>query len=130
MTADEYKSLLNFRNSPRMVHVSEVVDPERERTLLYGYTGVSDTFHLYLKDGRLHLYIYRNHYGHSPDEVRIAQSFEEISIDDLPRGHIYPAASDFGFCNLVLERGHALSITSFDGRPPAAFYGKLIGQAV
>lgn len=127
MNAQEYKSMMEFIRGPKVVSLSEV-DPGRERTLMYGYTGVSETFHLYVKDGQFHLYIYRNHYGKSPDEVRFAVSYDELPIGFLPHGHIYPSASDAEFCKLVLQKGHTLSIAPFEERPETAFHGKLIGQ--
>lgn len=126
MNADQYAELRSFCAGPKVLSASDLDNPDQGRTLLYGYTGDSDTFHVYLKGKLIHVTIYKNHYGRSPDDVRFTASHECLDLNDIPGGHIYPAACDAQFCRLAINNGHGFSFAGFEAREDKPFHGKLI----
>ena len=65
-----------------------------DRTLIYGYTAERDTFHVYVQDGRLHRFVYRQYV-----DAFIVVSYESAQsmhgTNMVPGKAIYWRRSDF-----------------------------------
>ena len=95
------------------------------RTLLYGYTCENETFHVYLKDGKIHAVAYFNDY--SDDTVK-PKNMREIKIENnrdfIPDKRLYPEACDYHFCKLLKLRDIHLPFTTWnEKRAKKDFYG-------
>ena len=95
------------------------------RTLLYGYTCENETFHVYLKDGKIHAVAYFNDY--SDDTVK-PKNMREIKIENnrdfIPDKRVYPEACDYHFCKLLKLRDIHLPFTTWnEKRAKKDFYG-------
>lgn len=126
MNAEQFANLREAQVKVEVVSVTELEHQGRDRTLLYGYTGDRDTFHVYLKDRKICVTAYKNHYGREPDEVRLTASDDHLKFYNIPSGHVYPSACDEQFCRLLLSKGYSLSFRSFEEREEKPFHGKLI----
>lgn len=68
-----------------------------DRTLVYGYTVERDTFHLYVKDGRLHRFIYREGLA-GLTVTSYEQAASMHARDMVPSKAIYWRRSDYEAC--------------------------------
>lgn len=130
MTPNAYAKLNELRNKSKeqqFIHVDELNEPERDRTLLYGFTCDRDTFHVYLKDGQIHRVIYK--FG---GQTINAISGVELAVNLLsPDKRTYPEACDEQFCFLMHYKDQHVSYTTYDHeRKPAQFSGKLIEELI
>jgi hypothetical protein len=115
MTEDELKLLHNQIVGKRFhPKVRDVSSNHADRTLLYGYNCDRDTFHVYAKDGDIHLYVY------NPQTVICAVNLSELGFTDLrqiiPDKRAYPQHTDFDFASWVLANGGYISFTTY-GEP-------------
>jgi hypothetical protein len=96
-----------------------------ERTLLYGYDFDRNTYHVYLKAGLIHLFIYQ--YDGTVIKYEKAEVFPGLEL--IPPKRIYPETCDLEFCTVLKEKGLNMSFTTFDeNRAKATFYGKLMEE--
>lgn len=122
MNKEEYEKIidLQFKDNPPIK--AEDLFNTIDRTLLYGYTCDRDTFHVYVKDMKIHAVTYRTGY-----ENNAPNFMKEISInandDYIPNKRLYPETCDYEFCKKLKELGCHLPFTIWsDGRPEAQFY--------
>ncbi|WP_316200986.1 MULTISPECIES: hypothetical protein [unclassified Bradyrhizobium] len=108
MTEDELKALYLDGASPKMVTPIGF----EARTLLYGYNKDRESWHVYQKDGELHLLIYRDDF--SPPVFHGHGS--ELPAENLvPNKRLYPEACDFEFCLRLRRLGVLMTFTTFGG---------------
>lgn len=95
---------------------------QTNRTLVYGYTKDRGTFHVYLKDGCIHIKIYGlrgSEWVMDEDNVLTDESY-------VPDKRAYPETCDFEFCKLLRYRGICIPFTTWtDGREVKQFYGEI-----
>jgi hypothetical protein len=126
MNAEQYTSLreMIFPSAPARISVSELINPEQDRTLLYGYTCERETFHVYLKGGQIHKVVYRGSGPASESKLLFHTASESIACESaVPDKRAYPAACDEQFCRLLMSKGQHISFTAFDEREDKAFHG-------
>lgn len=108
----------------KVITASDLIN-KKDRTLLYGYTCTRETFHVYLKNMKIHVVIYQNYYV---CEIVKLKNMREIivksNIDYIPDKRLYPEACDFEFCKLLEEKKLHLPFTNFNNnRKVSDFYG-------
>lgn len=123
MNQKEYEQLQDIENAPAVISVDMLSAGRegKEGTLLWGYTCERESFHVYLKDGKLHRIIYRT----SERKILSYESGTVLEASMLhPSKRIYPEATSFDFARALIEAGEQPSMTRFDeDRPPADWYG-------
>lgn len=90
------------------ISVSDIVNPEKNRTLLYGVTGAF-FLHVWLADGRL----YRMIIG----PMRRIGSFsgKSLPVELLGPGvRVYPESTEYAFARLLAARGVELDFVPID----------------
>lgn len=132
MTKAEFDKLTFPSIYPVYVYVGEIFARKTNRTLLYGYTRDRQTWHVYLKDDLLHLYVYGNGYQHCVGFDVYGTSMQVLDL--LPDKCLYPAACDYSFVNLLHSKGVNVRglFTGWTGRDdmweksqPRQFYGEV-----
>lgn len=121
MTSEELKIVKGLKQERKMVTVEDLND-KSDRTLLYGYTCMRRTWHVYLKDKEIHIVKYRHDYERDipMDLVEIEPKCNE---DYIPDKRLYPSACDFEFCMMLKAQNCDLPFTSENDRPKAMYYG-------
>lgn len=122
MNKKQFDKLFQKTITPMMFSVGYLIN-KKDRTLLWGYTLNRDSFHVYLKDGKIHLYVYT--YGEK--EILKSESGFEMSAESLiPSKRVYPEASDYEFCKKLLDMGFNIPFTAFsENREERQFYGEI-----
>lgn len=97
MKADELENIRIIQQRDRRPKVSaEQFTSGGDRTLIYGYTVERDTFHVYVKDGMLHRFIYRRNFTTDTEQVVSYESAATMRAEDLsPSKAIYWEHSDY-----------------------------------
>lgn len=111
MNKNELKQLENT-----LINVSELKN-QSERTLIYGFDFDKNTWHIYLKDNLIHLYVYKE------NEIKYKKSHTFSCYDLNPGKRIYPHKSDYEFCRIMKEKGTSLSFTKFEEIETEQFHG-------
>lgn len=126
MTIEEYATLIATHEIDPIIKVSDLNGGDR--TLLYGYDIDRDTWHIYLKDGRIHRHIY-SHIGDEENKLRtlVHEQQESWIVSNLiPNKRAYPERTDYEFARIVTERGGDISFTTYDEDvEPKQYYGAL-----
>lgn len=123
MNKEEYENIIDLQlKGVSPVNVDDLYN-KSDRTLLYGYTCDRDTFHVYIKDMKIHAVTYRTDYENNAiifmEEIQIAKN-----DDYIPNKRLYPETCDFEFCEKLKKLGCRLPFTTWsDGRSEAQFYG-------
>lgn len=122
MNKEQYNKIRQYNKSPLRISVDNLTN-KQDRTLIWGYTPEGDSFHVYLKDKKIHLYVYT----YVEKKILKFNSDRELAVDILiPRGRVYPEASDYEFCKKLLDMGAHIPFTIFDGsREEKQFYGAI-----
>lgn len=112
---DAYPAMINYKDAQFFI-------PTKEGTLLWGYTVERFSFHVYLKDNKLHRLIYSK----SDNKVVDYICGDSLKAEDLyPDKRTYPEATSFDFMIALYKAGQEPSITRFDKeREEAQWYGK------
>lgn len=123
MNKEEYGKIidLQLKNIPT-VQAEDLLDTT-DRTLLYGCNCDRDTFHVYIKNIKIHAVTYRMDY-----ENNAPNFMEEIQVvkneDYILNKRLYPETCDYEFCEKLKKLGYDLPFTIWsDGRSEAQFYG-------
>lgn len=101
---------------------------KKDRTMLYGYTCDRSTFHVYLKDMKIHTVIYNTDYSEDePKPINMREINVKCNEDFIPDKRLYPAACDCEF-SMLLGRvtGRSMPFTSYEERPEAQYYGFIL----
>lgn len=126
MNKEEYGEIINLQlKDIPPVQATDLLNTT-DRTLLYGYTCDRDTFHVYIKDLKIHVVTYRTDY-----ENNAPNFMEEIQVntndDYIPNNRLYPENCDYEFCEKLKTLGCYLPFTTWGyGRPEAQFYGFIL----
>lgn len=128
MTSEELKIIKEFKPDKEVIKANNLKN-KSNRTLLYGYTCDRRTWHVYLKDEKIHIVKYRHDYERDIP-VNLVEIEASCNRDYIPDKELYPSACDFEFCMLLKSKGCELMFTSEDERPEAAYYGYLSENAV
>ena len=123
MIYEDYESLERINERP--VCEEDLRPYLNDRTLLYGYTCDRQTFHVYIKDKKIHAVIYCVDYSEeSPKPVRMREVKIKSNEDYIPDKRLYPETCDYMFCVLLKSAGIYLPFTGFDkNRSEKNFYG-------
>lgn len=129
MTNEEFMKIKTYKKGNAEILIAEDLINKENRTLLYGYTCDRETWHVYLKNKKIHTIRYKNNY------IQKCPAYvEEISICDngdyIPNKRLYPTACDYEFCMKLKERGYELPFTSQDDREKARYYGYTLEDIV
>lgn len=117
MTKQEFDSICD-REAPLIC--GNDLKKQNDRTLLWGYTTSRASWHVYLADGVIHTVMYD--YGKEPEKQLVLNNAGYV-----PNKRVYPEASDFEFCKLLVDRGVCIPYTSFSSsREPQKYYGKTL----
>lgn len=126
MDFQQYEKLSEFRNTERPVMIAykdaQFFIDSKEGTLLWGYTCERYSFHVYLKDNKIHRLIYNKTENKILDYI----CGDELKAEDLyPDKRTYPEATSYDFMMALLKAGQEPSVTRFDdNREFAHWYGK------
>ncbi|WP_373261931.1 hypothetical protein [Hungatella hathewayi] len=122
MKRKEFDKIEQKEKTPEPLISTQDLNNKQDRTLLYGYTCNRATWHVYLKNGDIHIVVYRNSaFREIPvglKEVRV-----KANQDYIPDKRLYPAACDYEFCRLLKEAGCHLPFTNFEDREQIQFHG-------
>ena len=96
-------------------------DSSPDRTLLYGYDVDRSTWHVYQRDGLIHVIVYTGGLDTGDLVATIRESAAALPATKLvPNKRLYPDACDFAFCDRLVEAGVHLPFTNFRAeRAPA-----------
>lgn len=120
MTEAQMKLLIAITKKRKFV--PSLLLNQKDRTLLWGYTTDRDSFHVYMKGGVVYRIIYSAQ----------SQPYVERALEDpdlfVPNHRVYPDASDFEFCRLLLDLGvnHIPFLRYNSGREPTQYHGKIV----
>ncbi len=118
MTKEELDLLQETRQVPTLS--ASLLKNQEDRTLLWGYTCERDSWHVYLENGCINLYVY----AYPEKEVLLLTKGSYFPEELIPNKRLYPEACDFEFCQLLLSMGVALPFTTFnEDRKIQQFYG-------
>lgn len=126
MDKDQFSHLQRLQEGSQKVSV-DMLRSDRPRTLMYGYDGEKNTFHLYLDDQKVMHSVY-----YEPAWPFLLLSHESGSDLDvqkcMPNKRVYPERCDFEFCEILKRMGALIPFTSFDEkvRPTTAYHGFLL----
>lgn len=141
MNALEFEELGNVKSEPVIINIDDLHD-KSDRTLIYGYTCSRDSWHVYIKDGTIHVLMYAKYGMDNADSM--VMNFENctfvpyhyriIKVTEnqmyIPDKRIYPTMCDFEFCKLLKERGVWLPFTGIahnvDESKKQQYYGLVI----
>lgn len=124
MTRDQYEALLEAERDD-LICATDLEQPSKDRTLLYGYTCSRDTFHVYLKDSMIHVVVYKTAKLEGKDEVVSMREIKpKYNTDYIPDKRLCPNRCDFNFCKMLVARAFSLPFTSWtDEVEEKVFYG-------
>lgn len=117
MTKEQYEFLIKLPADSKI----DTDLSTKDRTLIYGYTCDRQTFHVYIKNKKIHIVQYDYH-GNSIIEFPVFSA-----IGCIPNKRIYPEACDYGFCCFLHNEGVTLPFTTYnEERPQQTFYGRIL----
>ena len=122
MNKKQFNKLIQKTVKPMMFSATDLIN-KKDRTLLWGYTLDRNSFHVYLKCGKIHLYVY----SYDEKEILKSESGFEMDVEKLiPSKRVYPEASDYEFCKKLLDMGINIPFTIFTGDwEERQFYGAI-----
>lgn len=124
MEKNEYLKLLNIEVPFVGLITVDNLKNKKDRTLLYGYDCDRNTFHVYLKNEKIHILRYNS--------SGIFTKLEAFSnYDYVPNKRVYPEYSDFEFCKLLLEQEVEIPFLQFRNDMPnvqssSTYFGKTL----
>ena len=122
----EYEMLEDIEAEKERIICAEDLGPYmRDRTLMYGYTCARDTFHVYLKNGEIHIVIYESDYSNRVEKPKnMIEIKAESNYDFIPDKRLHPECCDYDFCRLLKLKGIHLPFTCWsENNAPKDFYG-------
>lgn len=127
MKKEEFKWLNALKAMGNPTINSDCLRCKKDRTLLFGYTCDRRTFHVYIKNLKIHVITYRVNYEDGMDAPK-AVDIKEIEVkanqDYIPDKRLYPEACDYEFCRKLQNIGCELLFTTWnDARQKSQFYG-------
>lgn len=126
MTKEDLEKIYHIEKVKEKVITGKDLKPFlKDRTLLYGYTCERKTFHVYMKDMKIHTVIYDTDFS---EKIQKPIHMKEVEIksnyDYVPDKRLYPECCDYQFCRLLKRLGIELPFTTYqEDRPVQDFYG-------
>lgn len=109
MNLEEFNSLSRRKPAPQRIGPMG----DETRTLLFGYDVERRTYHVFQYDRELHLVIYTP--GKDGPTIHDHKHDLSLAIEDImPNKRVYPALSDFGFCQALMNKGISIPFTTYD----------------
>jgi len=113
MNLTEFAELGAQSVKPLTVDATDVEGPDR--TLIYGYTVDRWSWHVYLKQGEIHLFVYESRTSGAPGPVYCYEARTSwVASNLVPSKRVYPESVDAQFAHLLLARGVTLPYTTFN----------------
>ncbi|MBD3004876.1 hypothetical protein [Streptomyces sp. 5-10] len=109
MNYTELKEILNTRTVRASAQVDAQTLGGSDRSLLLGCTCSRNVWHVYLKDGRIHRFVYREDKD-VRHEARTSWPMEEL----VPDKRVYPEYSDAAFSRVLEGNGIEVPFARFD----------------
>lgn len=129
MTNEDFMKLKEYRKENEEVLAADDLINRENRTLLYGYTCDRETWHVYLRDGKIYTIKYQANYVRKcPVHVKEIPIYD--NGDYIPNKRLYPTACDYEFCMKLKERGYDLPFTSQDDRKRTRYYGYTLEDVI
>lgn len=126
MNKVEYGKLIDLQLKDNPPIQAEDLFDISDRTLLYGYTCNSDTFHVYVKDKQIYTVLYRVDFQNDMPSLMRKISVSS-NADYIPDKWLYPEACDFRFCEMLKKIGYELPFTTWNNeRLVSKFYGFIL----
>lgn len=123
MDAEQTQELKRLQQRERPTPV--IADDGPDRTLIYGYTVERDTFHVYVRDGVIHRFVYQ----HDGSTLYYGYRDEWIAELLVPDKRIYPQYSDYEFCRRLIDLGVHVPFTTWEEpNPKRADFGAFMGR--
>lgn len=105
------------------------LEDKSDRALLYGYTCDRDTWHVYLYQGEINLFVYAGSGKHTHEVKAHVKGVRMESESLIPDKRLYPQCCDYETCRFLDQQGIYLPFTTFDDAVAAnPFHGKLYQQ--
>jgi hypothetical protein len=125
MTRKEFEEIEGIHAKNDMISENDLAPFLDDRTLLYGYKDMGETYHVYLKNQKIHAVVYKNTY--CIDRI-FPENMIEVPItsnqDYVTCKRLYPECCDVNFCTLLKSRGERLPFTGYnEDRKPQKYYG-------
>lgn len=114
MNKSQYQSYKSKNLIKPHIHIEKDFSSDFEGTLLHGcISDDGDMFHLYVKDGLLHLltYYYRSGQNNIVEHIKDVK-MDALSLVDGKR--VYPEASSWDFTLLLAEKGVQVCFGSYN----------------
>ena len=122
MTPEEFNVLRQRQPAPQRIGPMGY----ETRTLLYGYDGDRRTYHVFQHENELHRVIYTP--GADGPTIHDHKHDATLAIDDIiPNKRVYPALSDFGFCQGLMNKGFDVPFTTYDPEQTLESRGGMAG---
>ena len=123
MTKEELRQYETYNTQEKLITVNDLAN-KKDRTLLFGYDCNRKTWHVYLKDGKIHTIRYSRDYANDKF-VDLTNIVVVDNSDYIPDKRVYPSASDFEFCLLLKKAGCKITMTHPDDREEKKYYGAI-----
>jgi hypothetical protein len=108
---EELEELIAYDLRKEKIWAHSLTGPDR--TLLYGYTCDRDSFHVYLRDGKIHRFVYQERGEIVPLHHRAEDGWE---LNDLvPDKRVYPESTDYVLALRLRRSGVQVPYLPFDG---------------
>lgn len=123
MNKKEYDKLIELKSGQIPVVQIFNLNNKADRTLLYGYTCDKDTFHVYIKNMKIHIITYTTDFrNNKPDFIK--EILIKSNNDYILNKRLYPETCDYEFCEILKQIGYNLPFTLWNyDRPISQFYG-------
>ena len=126
MTKEDFERFNNIEKIKEKIIEAEDLKPFlKDRTLLYGYTNERKTFHVYMKNVKIHTVIYDTDFNNGIQKpINMMEVEIKSNHDYVPNKRLYPECCDYHFCKLLKNIGIELPFTTYqEERPIKDFYG-------
>ena len=114
MNKNEYEKITNLQPKNASLIKAEDLSDTTDRTLLYGYTCNRDTFHVYIKDAKIHAVIYKIDFENNAPNF-MQEIVVKTNDDYVPDKRLYPESCDYEFCEKLKGLGCHLPFTTWTG---------------
>lgn len=110
MNRTQFQKLLQQDPDSRMLWAHSILGSDR--TLLFGYTCNRESWHVYLRNRLIHLYVYTGFPGQDPVRYEALEAWDVREL--IPDKRVYPESTDAGFARAVRRMGIPVPYLLFD----------------
>ena len=115
LNKEEYEQINDIEEIPPLIKAEDLSNKE-DRTLLYGYTCDRDSWHVYIKGGKIFTTL-----GTLSGHIHEIKPYSNSSY--IPDKRLYPETCDFEFCKKLIQAGEHLPFTVWSDRKEKQYYG-------